>query len=153
KTAALWDVASGTRLGEAVLHGSPVAGVAFSDDGKSFVTASPKAIKIWDTITRKPINPRIWNPSSDVLFWDSASGRRLYGQQVTGSTTEFDTTSAGDRFMGVVAQDRLTNYSANRAPSLRRLENAFRGARTAAIVETAPLEGTPDQLLLWAEVI
>jgi tetratricopeptide (TPR) repeat protein len=53
----------------------------------------------------------------------------------------------------MVVQDPLVGYNTARAGSLRRLELTVRGGNTFAFVETAPLEGTSDQLTLWAQVI
>jgi serine/threonine protein kinase/WD40 repeat protein len=54
----LWDVASGTHLGDALAHPGPVSALAFSADGRRIVTGCDDgAVRRWDGVTGEPVGP------------------------------------------------------------------------------------------------
>jgi len=96
KTARLWDVASGTPIGQPMKHKSDVNSAQFSRDGQRIVTASSdKMARLWDAASGKPVgepmkhenevNSAQFSPdgqwvvtaSSDktARLWDAASGK------------------------------------------------------------------------------
>jgi WD40 repeat protein len=56
QTARLWDVATGTPIGEPLKHqGKDVRAASFSLDGKLILTAANELATIWDAQTRQPV--------------------------------------------------------------------------------------------------
>ena len=54
----IWDVASGTHLGEALIHPGPVSAIVFSADGRRIATGCDDgAVRRWDGMSGEPIGP------------------------------------------------------------------------------------------------
>ncbi len=100
--ARLWDTATGQPLGPPIQHQEGVGTLAFSPDGKTFLTASGDyrqrvmpMVRLWNTATRQPIGPPFqhqqdirtlaFSPDgktvlaasySSVWLWDAVTGQR-----------------------------------------------------------------------------
>src|SRR5262249_46681503 len=62
-TAHLWDVATGTPLGQPLLHQGIIRALAFSPDGKTVLTGSwDKTARLWDAATGQPRSPMLMHP-------------------------------------------------------------------------------------------
>jgi WD40 repeat protein/serine/threonine protein kinase len=92
----LWRVDTGERLAVLTGHSGPVSAVAFSPDGRTFLTGGEDfTARLWRTATRQPIGPplrhlgQVWavafrpdgrvavtgSGDKTVRFWDTATGR------------------------------------------------------------------------------
>jgi WD40 repeat protein len=61
--AILWDVASGDRKGQPLLHEAAVSAVAFSPNGQLVLTASHDGTaRLWDPVTGRPVGPPLRHP-------------------------------------------------------------------------------------------
>ena len=80
KTARLWDVKTGTPIGEPLQgHEGPVRSAAFSPDGKRIVTASyDKTVRLWDGESGKPIGEPLRGHEDKVMSAAfSPDGKRI----------------------------------------------------------------------------
>jgi WD40 repeat protein len=92
KTVRLWDLATGQPRGEPLVHDNQVnvAGIAFSPDGRSVLTAVQGQLRLWDTATGKPISASLdvssriagspwgpWGNNSGLEAVFSPSGRTV----------------------------------------------------------------------------
>ena len=56
----IWDVASGTHLGESLVHPGPVSAVVFSTDGRRIATGCDDgAVRLWDGMSGEPLGPAL----------------------------------------------------------------------------------------------
>jgi WD40 repeat protein/tRNA A-37 threonylcarbamoyl transferase component Bud32 len=62
--ARLWDTTTGRLIGSPMAHEEPVRVVAFSNDGKSVLTASFKSVRLWNALTAQPIGPSLLHESA-----------------------------------------------------------------------------------------
>ncbi|MBI5692196.1 MAG: protein kinase [Verrucomicrobia bacterium] len=104
-TVTLWDIASGSRVGEPLCHRAPIQAVRFSPDGKFLVCGSHDGVaQLWDVRTRRPVGPPLshhgfvrgaafsgdgqrlltWDPL-DVHLWDVPTGTPLSEPMVGGN--------------------------------------------------------------------
>ena len=149
--AALWNLEAAKPRGVRVAHGSPVLGVAFARGGEQFITTSERGVKVWETATGKELNPAAWKAGQDILFYGK-DPRTLYVHESAGAERAYDASSL-NQWLGWNIRDPLSRSTTAAAGSTRQLEMVLRGDRTASFVETAPLEGSPELLTLWAQVV
>jgi tetratricopeptide (TPR) repeat protein len=141
KTAVLWDLSYGKPSGGPVAHGSPVAAVAFSMDGKRFVTVSRQDMKVWDTASRQPLRLSAWrNGGLNVRYYSPDQGQ-IYVRESDGSESAYTT----DWFA-----DHPELYLSNQL--LGAVSNAEPSARALSSMDTT-LQGGTSELRLWAEVL
>ena len=64
-SAQLWETATGKAAGPPLVHQDIVSSLAFSPDGRTFLTGCEDAtVRCWDTATQAPIGPPIMHPGS-----------------------------------------------------------------------------------------
>jgi hypothetical protein len=150
-SAALWDLGAARPQGVRVAHGSPVRGVAFARGGGQFLTASERGVKVWETATGKELDPSAWKAGQDIIFFDK-DRRQMFVHESAGGERVYDASSL-NQWRGWTVQDPFGRYTTSEAGSYRQLVMVLRGDRTVSFVETAPLEGSPELLTLWAQVV
>jgi eukaryotic-like serine/threonine-protein kinase len=78
RTAWFWDVASGQRLGGALVHGDRIAAVAFSADGRMALTGSAdKTARLWEVATGKALCDPLGHKSDVTAVAFSPDGRHF----------------------------------------------------------------------------
>lgn len=76
--ACLWDVTARKFIGEPLEHKDGVEAVAFSPDGKRFLTGSrDRTAQLWDTATRKPLGNPLVHPGWVEAVAFSPDGKTL----------------------------------------------------------------------------
>jgi tRNA A-37 threonylcarbamoyl transferase component Bud32/tetratricopeptide (TPR) repeat protein len=152
-TAGVWDLESGQAVGPTVAHGPSVLGVAFGKGGAQFLTASegPAGVKVWETGSGKPLKPSVWGTGQDIVFY-GRKPRQLQVHESRGGETIYDP-DALDQWRGWVIRDPFGDASGWRGgASANRLEAVVRGDKIVMFIDTGPLELSPLELMLWAQV-
>ena len=174
-TARLWSAPRGKPMqpkGEPLVHDSPVRIVAFSDNGRTFLTCAGKTARVWHAVTRQPIGAPLthrftilaaaFSPDSKTIvtaalhtarLWNAADGKErgdpmLHRGPITSVafSPDSDVVATGSRDQTVRVWEVKSGKS--RGPALPHpatvLDVAFRsdGARI--------LTRTPEQVVrLW----
>ncbi|HEX3252203.1 MAG TPA: hypothetical protein VHS05_22385, partial [Pyrinomonadaceae bacterium] len=101
----LWDVTSGTVIGEIKGHGRGVSKVAFSRDGKLLASAgTDNTIKIWDVATRAELRTLTGHTASIESIDFTPDGRMLASASEDGSTFLWDT-KTGEHLLTLISLD------------------------------------------------
>jgi WD40 repeat protein len=103
-------------------HGTPVERVAYSPNGRELATAGGKAVKLWDTTTRKEIRTLThpadvkdlaFNRDGRQLFTASVDGEVRLWDLATGAMTEMRGISGGVYHLAVSRDGRLLAVADN----------------------------------------
>jgi WD40 repeat protein len=89
-TVRLWDIATGTAIGEPMSMGSSVESVAFSPDGRTVAAADREGLRLWDVATQRMLGPTIVTRGRLAAVSFSADGRRLATINDYGSVLVWD---------------------------------------------------------------
>lgn len=101
----LWDVASGTQVGDLKGHGKGVTEVAFSRDGRLLASGSTdNTIRIWDLATKRELRTLTGHTSNIESIDFSPDSRLLASASDDGGTFLWDTTS-GEHLLTLISLD------------------------------------------------
>lgn len=101
----LWDVASGSQVGEIKGHGKGVTEVAFSRDGRLLASGSTdNTIRIWDLATRRELRTLTGHTSNIESLDFSPDSRLLASAGDDGGTFLWDT-STGEHLATLISLD------------------------------------------------
>jgi WD40 repeat protein len=102
-TARIFDVATGTPIGQPMQHEERLNDAAFSPDGTRLVTASnDKTAQVWDADTGAPIGPPLHHERTVVEAKFSPDGKRIV-------TVTEDAAQLWDTVTGTLISARLTH--------------------------------------------
>ena len=130
----LWDVASGTQVGDLKGHGKGVTEVAFSRDGRLLASGSTdNTIRIWDLATKRELRT-LTGHTSNIESIDFSPDARLLA-------------SATDDAAGVIGLRRLAELAGLMESDLAEAKTTgmIRGGRDHQIADAAKAlaEGAP----------
>jgi WD40 repeat protein len=131
-------------------HSDRVTGVAFSPDGKLFLTAGGKAAQLWDLLARKPVGPPLehadsifsaaWSDDGRTVatasrdrtarLWDAATGQALGPPLLHGDHVHSIAFAAGGK---VVATGSLDGF--------------------ARLWPLLSIDFEPERVVLWSQVV
>jgi len=154
----LWDAATGEPLGRPLGYLEAINAVAFSRDGSTVLTSSEdKTVRFWDASTGEAVGP-VLEHQGEVREASFSPNGRLVLTQSCYDFSDQDATEA-----------RLWDMRSGSpvGPPLRPkghiLDVAFSPEGKAVLAVTdnnvifrwdiAPLQGTPEQILLWTQVM
>ncbi|MCM3905396.1 MAG: caspase family protein [Pyrinomonadaceae bacterium] len=101
----LWDVASGSQIGDLKGHGKGVTEVAFSRDGRLLASgSSDNTIRIWDLATKHELRTMTGHTSNIESMDFSPDGRLLASAADDGGTFLWDT-STGEHLATLISLD------------------------------------------------
>lgn len=101
----LWDVASGTLIGDLKGHGKGITEVAFSRDGKLLASGSTdNTIRIWDLANKRELRTLTGHTSNIESIDFSPDGRLLASAGDDGGTFLWDTNS-GEHLATLISLD------------------------------------------------
>ncbi|MBC8869737.1 MAG: protein kinase [Planctomycetes bacterium] len=146
KTARLWDAATGEPLTAPFQHQGPVAGIAFSPDGKTVLTgSSDKTARLWDVATVSPIGPPLQHqsPVGQVAFGPGGQTALTATAEATVQLWDLRTSKA----VGPPLEGRAFTPD-GRVALTGAMEGTLRLTRIPA-----PMDGEPDRLVLWTQVL
>jgi serine/threonine protein kinase len=149
-TANVWDLATRKAIGRPVAHGAPVLAVAFSADAKLFLTASSGSNKVWETMTGMERSVLTWLSGQDIMFY--AKGQLRLHESSVGGEIVWDALGLQRVALGLIVSDPLS-ITTDRNSSIHYIERFLRGDRRFSFTDKTTLQGTPAQLILWAEVV
>jgi hypothetical protein len=101
----LWDVTTGSQVGELKGHGKGITEVAFSRDGKLLASGSTNnTIRIWDLATKRELRTLIGHTSTIESIDFSPDSRLLASAADDGGTFLWDT-STGEHLATLISLD------------------------------------------------
>ncbi len=101
----LWDVASGSQVGDLKGHGKGITEVAFSRDGQLLASASTdNTIRIWDLATRRELRTLTGHTSNIESLDFSPDSRLLASAADDGGTFLWDT-NTGEHLLTLISLD------------------------------------------------
>ncbi|MCM3871964.1 MAG: hypothetical protein ND895_14870, partial [Pyrinomonadaceae bacterium] len=101
----LWDVASGTQIGDLKGHGKGVTEVAFSKDGRLLASGSTdNTIRIWDLATKRELRTLIGHTSNIESIDFSPDARLLASATDDGGTFLWDV-NTGEHLLTLISLD------------------------------------------------
>ncbi len=101
----LWDVASGSQVGDLKGHGKGITEVAFSRDGRLLASGSTdNTIRIWDLATKRELRTLTGHTSNIESIDFSPDSRLLASASDDGGTFLWDTT-AGEHLATLISLD------------------------------------------------
>jgi len=101
----LWDVASGSQVGELKGHGKGVTEVAFSRDGRLLASGSTdNTIRIWDLATKRELRT-LTGHTSNIESIDFSPGSRLLASAGEDGGTFLWDTSTGEHLATLISLD------------------------------------------------
>jgi WD40 repeat protein len=151
KTACLWDLATRTRRGAPLRHQGQVVAVAFSPDGRAVVTASQDGTaRLWDAASGKPLGAPLQHRSPVQVVAFSSDGRILLTGERDRAACLWD--AASGRPLGPPFRHDSDVDAAAFAPDGRAILTTS-GANAWLWPVPEPLDGSADQVKVWAEVL
>jgi hypothetical protein len=149
-TAHLWDSATGKPLGLPLQHQNLVFAAAFSPDGKRVVTASQdKTARLWDSATGKPLGSPLEHQRPVLAAAFSPDGQRVV--TASGKTARLWDSATGNP-LGPPLQHKGQVVAAAFSPDGKSVVTASHDKTARLWKAPRPVQGTPEQILLWCEV-
>src|SRR5438270_407344 len=93
RVARLWDARTCAPLGKPLEHRDPVGAVAYSPDGRTFLTAAGPSVRIWDARTFEPIAALADQPATVYTAAFSPSGTLIATGSEDGTVQLWDAAS------------------------------------------------------------
>jgi WD40 repeat protein/tetratricopeptide (TPR) repeat protein/tRNA A-37 threonylcarbamoyl transferase component Bud32 len=150
-SARLWDTATGRALSGSLQHAGKILGMAFSPDSRCFATASEDhTARLWDAATGKPLGPPLPHADGVDAVAFSPKGRILATASVYGTVRFWDGATSRPIGVPIPFGGRLTRLVFH--PGGELLLSQYGGSMALWNVP-APVTGTPDQLIRWAQYL
>jgi WD40 repeat protein len=153
RTARLWEVPSLAPVGDPLKHRGSVGAVAFSPDGRYFLTGEmmgDNAARLWETEGRRAVGPALlhrnmvqavaFSPDGETLLTASSDGTARLWERATG------------RPLGPVLRHGREVKAAAFSPDGRRVLTGSWDTTARLWAVPRPVPGDPERVRLWAEV-
>jgi hypothetical protein len=148
-----WDLTSGRPAGPAVTAQGTVRAVAFLRQGRAFLTYGAEANEFWDAATGRKLDSGTWAERCVWYF----SGGQLRITPPSGGEKVFEAPAEepGPAQVANCLQIMRTAEGCLDRRSSHDFEMYFKGSlgHQVEIMERGPVQGTPAQVRLWAEVV
>jgi WD40 repeat protein/serine/threonine protein kinase len=151
-TAQLWETATGQPLGPPLRHQKAIYGAAFSPDSATILTGSDDGTaRLWQAATGKPLGLPLQHRDGVWAVAFSPNGKVL----LTGS---YDRTArlweaATGRALGPPLEHPASVNIVAFCPDGHRLVTGCHDGLVRFWQAPAPMQGEPERLVLWAEVV
>jgi WD40 repeat protein len=155
--ARLWQTATGQPLGQPMAHQGVIQALAFSPDGTTVLTGSAdQTARLWDAATGRPLGPALpqgYNPYGGTL---TPAAVPVAPGATKAQAAVHEPTPAPPAAAAFPLAEEAADLRGVRAVAFGD------GGRSALVVSDdgirrwgapAPVEGTPEQVRLWTQVI
>jgi WD40 repeat protein len=129
RIACVWDAKTGELLAKTGGHWGRVTSIAFSPDGRKFVTTTDGSSRVWDTATGKPVTPKMgdgismmhaacFSPDGTLIVavgegtqaavWDASTGKMVMDLSACQNYTDACFSPDGTRVLTVCSDEGVT---------------------------------------------
>jgi WD40 repeat protein len=147
----LWDVASRQPIGAPLAHPNNVNALYFSPDGKVLLAQGNHEVRLWSADTGQPIGTPLLDRGGLILYRDMSPDSKLVLTSGADAAQLWSTVTSHPigpplRHGGLVQAGAFS-------PDGKLLASGGEDFTVCLRPAPTPLEGSPEQVLLWAEVL